>query len=284
MNPNKALWEKGDFTRIAESMRESGEALVRGLGITRGLKVLDLGCGDGTTALPEARLGADVLGVDIASNLVEAGNKRAKEQGLKNCKFQEGDASNLRELKDHTFDLVVSIFGAMFAPKPFDVAKEMVRVTRRGGRIIMGNWIPNDPTLVAQILKISASYSPPPPEGFISPMTWGIESNLIERFAAAGVPKETISFVMDTYTFNFPGPPSELVEAFRKYYGPTMNAFEAAEKNGRAGDLQKELEALFNRQNKSPNKNATSIPATFLRVTVALNQHRASRHSDRGRA
>jgi ubiquinone/menaquinone biosynthesis C-methylase UbiE len=269
MNPNKALWEKGDFTRIAESMRESGEALVKGLGITKGLKVLDLGCGDGTTALPAARLGADVLGVDIASNLVEAGNTRAKEQGLTNCKFQEGDASNLHELKDHTFDLVVSIFGAMFAPKPFDVAKEMVRVTRPEGRIVMGNWIPNDPTLVAQILKISASYSPPPPEGFISPMTWGIESNVIERFAAAGVPKETISFVRDTYTFNFPSPPSELVEAFRKYYGPTMNAFEAAEKNGRAGDLQKELEALFNRQNKSPSKNATSIPATFLRVTVA---------------
>ena len=271
MNPNKALWEKGDFTRIAESMRESGEALVRGLGITKGLKVLDLGCGDGTTALPAARLGADVLGADIASNLVEAGNKRAKEQGLANCKFQQGDASNLHELKDNTFDLVVSIFGAMFAPKPFDVAKEMVRVTRPGGRIVMGNWIPNDPTLVAQILKISASYSPPPPEGFISPMTWGIETNVIERFAAAGVPKETISFVRDTYTFNFPRPSSELVEAFRKYYGPTMNAFEAADKNGRAGDLQKELEVLFNSQNRSPSKDVTSIPATFLRVTVALN-------------
>ncbi len=174
MNPNKALWEKGDFTRIAESMRESGEALVKRLGITKGLKVLDLGCGDGTTALPEARLGAEVLGVDIAKNLVEAGNRRAKDEGLTNCKFQEGDASNLHELKDHTFDLVVSIFGAMFAPKPFDVAKEMVRVTKPGGRIIMGNWIPNDPTLVAQILKISSSHTPPPPEGFISPMTWGI--------------------------------------------------------------------------------------------------------------
>ena len=270
MNSNKALWEKGDFTRIAESMRDSGEALVSGLGITKGLKVLDLGCGDGTTALPAARLGADVLGVDIASNLVEAGNKRAKEQGLTNCKFQEGDASNLHELKDHTFDLVVSIFGAMFAPKPFDVAKEIVRVTRPGGRIVMGNWIPNDPTLVAQILKISSLYSPPPPEGFISPMTWGVENNVIERFAAAGVAKEAISFVRDTYTFNFPGPPTEFVEAFRKYYGPTMNAFEAAEKNGRAGDLQKELEALFNRQNKSPSRNVTSIPATFLRATVAL--------------
>jgi ubiquinone/menaquinone biosynthesis C-methylase UbiE len=271
MNPNKALWEKGDFTRVADSMRESGEALVNGLGITKGLKVLDLGCGDGTTAIPEARLGANVLGVDIARNLVEAGNKRAREQGLANCKFQEGDASNLSELKNDTFGLVVSIFGAMFAPKPFDVAKEMVRVTRPGGRIVMGNWIPNDPTLVAQILKISSSYSPPPPEGFISPMTWGIESNVIERFSGAGVPKDNVSFVRDIYTFNYPGAPSKFVDAFRKYYGPTMNAFEAAEKNARASDLQKELEDLFNSQNKSPNKDATSISATFLHVTVAVN-------------
>ena len=268
MNPNKALWEKGDFTRIAESMRESGEALVKRLGITQGLKVLDLGCGDGTTALPAARLGADVLGVDIARNLVEAGNRRAKEQGLTNCRFQEGDASNLHELKDQTFDLVVSIFGAMFAPKPFDVAKEMVRVTKPGGQIVMGNWIPNDPTLDAQILTISSSYSPPPPEGFVSPMTWGIESNVIERFTAAGVPKEKISFVRDTYTFNFPSAPSALVEAFRQYYRPTMNTFDAAEKNGRASDLQKELDVLFTNQNTSPREDATSIPATFLRVTV----------------
>jgi len=271
MNPNKALWEKGDFTRIAQSMRESGEALVKGLGVTKGLKVLDLGCGDGTTALPEAQLGAEVLGVDIARNLVEAGNRRAKEAGLANCRFQEGDASDLRDLKDDSFDLVVSIFGAMFAPKPFDVAREMVRVTRPGGRVVMGNWIPNDPTLVAQILKISSAYSPPPPEGFISPMTWGVEKEVTERFGAAGVPKENISFVRDTYTFNFPGPPAKLVAAFRQYYGPTMNAFEAAEKNGRAAELQKELEALFMAQNKSASKEATSIPATFLRVTVTVN-------------
>src|SRR5213080_4550940 len=268
MNPNKALWEKGDFTRIAQSMRESGEALVNSLGISKGLKVLDLGCGDGTTALPEAKLGADVLGVDIANNLVAAGNKRAKEHGLTNCKFQEGDASNLHELKDDMFDLVVSIFGAMFAPKPFDVAKEMVRVTKPGGRIVMGNWIPNDPTLVAQILKISSAYSPPPPEGFVSPMTWGVESNVIERFGAAGIPKENISFVRDTFTFNFPGTPSAYVDEFRKYYGPTMNAFEAAEKNGRAAELQKELEELFNSQNESTDPGKTSIPATFLRVSV----------------
>lgn len=268
MNPNKALWEKGDFTRIANTMRESGDALVHRLGIRKGMKVLDLGCGDGTTALPAAKLGADVLGVDIARNLVEAGNRRAAKKGLTNLKFQEGDATNLEGLSDRSFDLVVSVFGAMFAPKPFDVAKEMVRVTRPGGRIVMGNWIPNDPTLVAQILKISSSYTPPPPEGFVSPMMWGIEKNVIERFAAASVPAEKISFARETFTFNFPGKPSEFVDEFRKYYGPTMNAFEAAEKNGRGVDLQKELEELFTSQNKS--KDATSIPATFLRVAVAV--------------
>jgi SAM-dependent methyltransferase len=268
VNPNRALWEKGDFTRIAESMRESGEALVRQLGITRGLQVLDLGCGDGTTALPAARLGADVVGVDIARNLVDAGSKRAKAEGLTNCRFQEGDASNLHDLKDQSFDLVVSIFGAMFAPKPFDVAREMLRVTRPGGRIVMGNWIPNDPTLVAQILKVSSSYSPPPPEGFISPMTWGIEHNVIERFESGGIPKAKISFVRDTYTFNFQGTPVAFVDAFRRYYGPTMNAFDAANQHGRADELRRALEELFTTQNQSPSEESTSIPATFLRVTV----------------
>lgn len=270
MNPNKALWEKGDFTRIAATMRESGDALVRRIGVAKGLKVLDLGCGDGTTAIPAAKLGAEVLGVDIASNLVEAGNRRVREHGLTNCRFQEGDATNLQPLPDRSFDLVMSIFGAMFAPRPFDVARETVRVTRPGGRVVMGNWIPNDPTLVAQILKISSAYTPPPPEGFISPMTWGVESHVIERFAGAGIPPEKISFARDTFTFDFPGAPAALVEEFRKYYGPTMNAFAAAEQNGRAAELQKELEELFHSQNQSPRAVATSIPATFLRVTVAV--------------
>lgn len=270
VNPNQALWEKGDFTRIAASMRESGEAVVQGLGAIKGLKVLDLGCGDGTTAIPAARLGADVSGVDIANNLVAAGNARAKAHGLTNCTFRQGDASNLQGIDDRSFDLVVSIFGAMFAPRPFDVAKEMVRVTRPGGRIVMGNWIPNDPTLVAQILKISASYSPPPPEGFVSPMTWGIEGNVIERFAAAGVPGDKISFSRDTYTFRNSRPPSAFVADFRDYYPPTMNAFAAAEQGGKSANLQQELEALFERENRSPSKDTTSIPATFLRVTVAV--------------
>lgn len=270
MNPNKALWEKGDFTRIAQSMRESGDALVEKLAIKKGMKVLDLGCGDGTTAVPEAKRGADVLGVDIARNLVEAGNRRAREMGLANLRFEEGDATDLAGLQDKSFDLVVSIFGAMFAPKPFDVAKEMVRVTRPGGRIVMGNWIPGDPTLVAQILKISAAYTPPPPEGFISPMLWGVETHVVERFGQAGVKKENVSCVRDSFRFDFPKAPAALVDEFKNYYGPTMNAFDAAEKAGRAQELKKELDALFESQNTSGKKGATSIAATYLRVTVKV--------------
>lgn len=268
VNPNKALWEKGDFTRLAQTMRESGAALVAQLRIQKGEHVLDLGCGDGTTAIPAAKLGAIVRGIDIAENLVVAGNLRVKREGLSNITFEQGDACNLEAVRNHSFDLVVTIFGAMFAPKPFDVAKEMVRVTKPGGRIVMGNWIPGDPTLVAQILKISSSYTPPPPEGFVSPMLWGVESQVTERFVQAGIPAEKISFLRDTYTFNFQGTPSEFVALFKTYYGPTMNAFEAAAKNGKATELQNELEALFISQNRSSEKNFTSVPATFLRVTV----------------
>jgi ubiquinone/menaquinone biosynthesis C-methylase UbiE len=268
MNPNKALWEKGDFTKIAETMRESGAAFVQTLGITKGLNMLDLGCGDGTTAIPAAKLGANVQGVDIARNLVEAGNARAKKENLTNCTFSEGDATNLDMLADRSFDLVITIFGAMFAPKPLDVARELVRVTRPGGRIVMGNWIPGDPTLVAQILKTSSAYTPPPPEGFISPMLWGVENEVISRFGAAGIPTQNISFSRETFTFSASFPTRTLVERFKNYYGPTMNAFEAAEKNGKGADLQRELETLFSNQNKSNDANATSIPATFLKVTV----------------
>jgi ubiquinone/menaquinone biosynthesis C-methylase UbiE len=269
-NPNKALWEKGDFTRIAAFMRQSGEAVADSLGIKPQMKILDLGCGDGTTAVPLARLGAEVIGIDIARNLVEAGNKRAAAAGLRNLKFQEGDACNLQGVADLSFDLTLSVFGAMFAPKPFDVAKEMVRVTKPGGRVVMGNWIPNDPTFVSQVLKISSAFTPPPPEGFISPMTWGVESHILERFGQAGVPKEKISMVKDTYYFASPDKsPAQFIDLFESFYGPTMNAVEAAQKNGRAVELHTQLVELANAQNKSKDV-GTLIPATFMRVIVSL--------------
>ena len=271
MNPNKMLWEKGDFTEIAAFMRQSGEAIVASLAIAPPLRALDLGCGDGTTAVPLARAGADVTGIDIARNLVDAGNMRAADAGLSCLKVQEGDACNLEGVADHSFDLTLSVFGAMFAPKPFDVAKEMVRVTKPGGRIVMGNWIPNDPTFVSQVLKISSAFTPPPPEGFISPMTWGgKESHIIERFGKAGVPEKNISMDRDIYYFaNSDKSPAQFIDLFEKFYGPTMNAVEAAQKHGKAEELHNQLVELANSQNKSKDA-GTFIPATFMRITVSL--------------
>jgi SAM-dependent methyltransferase len=270
VNANKALWEKGDFTRIAASMRESGAALVAALGVHRGMDVLDLACGDGTTAVPEAQLGATVLGVDIARNLVAAGNARAQSLGLSNLRFQEGDASDLGGLADDSFDLVLTMFGAMFAPRPDAVAREMVRVTRPGGRVVMGNWIPNHPTFVAQLLRISTAYSPPPPEGFVSPMLWGVEATVVERFTGAGVPAERVSCEPDVFTFQYDGTPSQFLAEFRDYYGPTMNAYAAAAAAGREADLHAELEALVHEQNVSGSDDVTTIPAAYLRVTVEV--------------
>lgn len=266
-NPNKALWEKGDFTRLAETMRESGEELIASLDVRPGMDVLDLGCGDGTTALPSARRGAKVMGVDIASNLVAAGNRRAQDAGLANLSFHEGDASSLDALDAESFDLVVSMFGAMFAPRPFDVAREMVRVTRPGGRIVMGNWIPGDPTLIARILQTCAAYTPPPPEGFVSPITWGVEENVLARFGEAGIAENDIDCERATYVFRYPGTPAEFLAIFRDCYGPTMNAFEAAEKDGRRSELEGKLLDLFESQNRA-GSSRTEIPATYLKVTV----------------
>lgn len=270
-NPNQALWEKGDFTTIAAgTMRQSGEALVKSLNVQPSLRILDLGCGDGTTAVPLAQAGADVTGIDIARNLVAAGNRRAQELGLAGrLKFQEGDACNLQGVPDASFDLTLSVFGAMFAPKPTDVAREMVRVTKPGGRIIMGNWIPNDPTsFVSQVLKISSAFTPPPPDGFISPMLWGVESHIHERFAAAGIPKDRISLERDIFYFRSPElSPAGIIGMFRKFYGPTMNAFEAAERNGQADELARQLVEQAKAHNRA-NDGGTMIPATFMRVTV----------------
>jgi SAM-dependent methyltransferase len=269
-NPNQALWEKGDFTEIAAFMRQSGEVVADSLGITPPMRVLDLGCGDGTTALPLARLGAEVVGIDIARNLVEAGNRRAVEAGLNRLTFQEGDASNLEGVADDAFDLTLSIFGAMFAPKPMDVAREMVRVTKPGGRIVMGNWIAGDPTFVAQLLKISSEFTPAPPEGFISPVTWGVESHILERFGKAGVPAGKISMVRDTFYFtSVDKSPEDFIELFEAFYGPTMNAIEAAQKNGKAEELHSQLVEMANAQNKTKGV-GTLIPATFMRVTVSI--------------
>jgi hypothetical protein len=146
----------------------------------------------------------------------------------------------------------------------------MVRVTRPGGRVVMGNWIPGDPTVIAQLLKISAAYSPSPPEGFISPVTWGVESNVLERFGEAGIRAENVVCEPRTWRFEYPIAPAAVVNEFRTYYGPTMNAFAAAEANGRTDELLDELQALFEEKNESSEDGSSSIPATYLHVTVSV--------------
>ncbi|MGC4043464.1 MAG: class I SAM-dependent methyltransferase [Armatimonas sp.] len=267
MNANKAAWEEADFTPIAAFMRQSGEDVVRSLRVTPSMKVLDLGCGDGTTALPLARQGACVVGVDIASNLIAAGRQRAAEAGLRRLQFHEGDACNLDEIHDNSFDLTLSLFGAMFAPKPFDVAKEMVRVTRPGGRIIMGNWIPDDPSFISQLRSISASLLPPVPEGSISTLLWGEEAHIIERFGLAGIPPQNITLARDTYCFSSPDKtPADFVEAFTRFYEPT---FIAAHCSAKLDEFHHRLLTMANAQNRSTD-GSTHIPANFLRVTVSL--------------
>ena len=267
VSANKAAWEEADFTEIAAYMRQSGEAMVHSLGVTAPMRVLDLGCGDGTTAVPLARLGAEVVGIDIASNLVDAGKRRAEEAGLDRLRFQEGDACNLEGVEDDAFDLTLSMFGAIFAPNPFDVAKEMVRVTKPGGRIVMGNWIPNDPAFVVQMRAIKESLLPPSPGNSVGPMAWGMEAHIIERFGEAGIPAEQISMVRDTYCFSSSDHgPEGLVEAFTQFYKPT---FDAAQLSGQLDAFQHKLLDLARSQNQSTD-GSTLIPSTFLRVTVNL--------------
>ena len=271
MNPNKALWEKGDFTRIAEGMRESGEALVADIGIG---PVCKCSISVAATARPPCLLRGKAPTCSASTSRATSSRPGTAGRRRRVSRTAGSRRATLRTSKVSATirsTLTVSIFGAMFAPKPCDVAKEMVRVTRPGGRIVMGNWIPNDPTLVAQILKISSAYSPPPPEGFVSPMTWGVEERghrTVHRRRRAvrehRVPNGT------RIASSIPPHPPSVVGEFRNYYGPTMNAFAAAEENGRTADLEGELVSLFEAQNESGDENATSIPATFLRVTVSL--------------
>lgn len=271
MNPNKELWEKGDFSKLAETMRDSADQMVDRLGITSGMKVLDLACGDGGTALPMARRGADVLGVDIARNMVAAAQARVEAEALTNIRIMEGDACDLSDLPHGSFDLVLSVFGAMFAPRPYDAAREMVRVTRAGGRIVMGNWIPGDPTMVAQILKLLGEYGPTPPEGFVPPTAWGVEENVIDRFRRAGIPREAITMEPAFKEFRLDGPPSRLLEIFMTYFGPMMRVFEHLGPGPRADELRGKLQALIERENQGSD-GKTLIRARYLLVTVKVPQ------------
>ena len=266
-NPNKAFWEKGNFSRIAEMTRKSGEVFVASLGIEVGMQVLDLACGDGTTALPAARKGADVLGVDIATNLVAAGSARAEAEQLYNVRFIEGDASDLSGIDDSRFDLVISTFGAMFAPRPLDVAREMLRVTKSGGRIVMANWIPGDGSFVSETIRISSAYAPPPPPDFVSPLTWGVEGQVLERFTVAGADPAKIRFERGTWRTQFAGPPAKLIGLFRTNNPSAISTFAAAERAGRADELEREMLTLIEAHNVATNGGTETAPK-YLKVTV----------------
>jgi SAM-dependent methyltransferase len=188
---------------------------------------------------------------------------------LTNITFQHGDARDLMYHGDGEFDRVVTIFGAMFAPEPHRVAREMVRVTRPGGTITMGNWIPGDPSFVSELLRVSAAYTPTPPEGFVSPVTWGVEEHVVDRFSTVGVPEANIRCERDVWVFEAEYPAIDFLAEFRGWYGPTMNAFAAAEQAGRTAELWDELAVLFKEHNVSEDpEHTTRIPATYLRVTV----------------
>ncbi|MBV0893137.1 methyltransferase domain-containing protein [Paracoccus sp. Z118] len=269
MNPNKELWEKGDFSKLAATMRDSADQLVERLGVSAGMKVLDLACGDGATALPMARRGADVLGVDIARNLVAAAQARVAAEGLTNIRIVEGDACDLSALPDGSFDLVLTMFGAMFAPCPLEVARSMVRVAKPGGRVVMGNWIPGDPTMVAQILKLMHEYGPPPPEGFVPPTAWGIEAKVIERFDQAGIPRDAITMEPAIKEFRLDGPPAALLDLFLNWFGPVMRVFEHLGPGPRADELRGRMLALIERENMGE-EGRTLIRARYLLVTVRV--------------
>jgi len=252
----RATWISGDFGEIARFYTTEAENFVNRLGLKPGSKVLDVACGTGNLSLPAARLGADVTGVDIAPNLVEQARANAEREGLK-AQFDEGDAEAL-PYADASFDAVITMFGAMFAPRPDLVAAELKRVTKPGGLIAMANWTPAG--FIGQMFKTTAAYVPPPP-GMTSPVLWGKEDVVRERFGDGVSQIETKPVIL---TFAFPFSPAEVVEHFRVYYGPANKAFAALDENKQAA-IRKELEDLWTKNNTAKD-GTTSVEAEYLEV------------------
>jgi SAM-dependent methyltransferase len=254
----KATWISGDFEQIAKSYRLGAVEFVSRLALKPGERVLDVACGTGNLAIPAARNGARVTGVDIAPNLLDQGRERAKAEGLA-IQFDEGDAEEL-PYEDGSFDTVITMFGAMFAPRPELTAAELVRVCRPGGRIAMANWTPTG--FIGQMFK-SVGKHVPPPAGIPSPLLWGDEGTIRERFNGSIVNLQLTRYLM---TFNFPFTPPEVVEAFRLYYGPTYRAFAALDETGQAA-LRQELDRLWLTHNQSLN-GITRVESEYLEVVA----------------
>jgi SAM-dependent methyltransferase len=252
----RATWIAGDFGKIAVTIEKGAEDFISRLDIKPGESVLDVACGTGNLALPAARLGADVTGVDIAPNLVEQARERAAAEGL-NCKFDEGDAENLA-FADNSFDTVVTMFGAMFAPRPDVAASELVRVCRPGGRIAMANWTPG--AFTGKMFKIGSKHVPPPP-GVQSQVLWGDEETVNTRLAE-GITGLTLT--RRPIEFKYPFPPADVVEYFRQYFGPTYMAFAALDADGQAA-MRKELEELWTEHNRATD-GTTDVESEYLEV------------------
>ena len=254
----RATWIAGDFGQIAKYYASQAEDFIKRLELKPGMQVLDVACGTGNTALPAARTGASVTGVDLAPNLVEQARQNAKALGL-DAKFDEGDVEAL-PYEDASFDAVVTMFGAMFAPRPELVAAELKRVCRPGGVIAMANWTPSG--FIGQMFKIAASHVPPPP-GMSSPVLWGVEENVRDRLGE-GISK--VETKLQKINWMFPFSPADVVEHFRLYYGPTQKAFGALDEEKQAA-LRKDLEQLWTTHNQATD-GTTRLDAEYLEVVA----------------
>ena len=254
----KATWMAGDYGHFATYLEPPARKFLAQLAIPPGTRLLDVACGAGQISIPAARSGARVTGVDIASNLIEQARARAEAEGV-DVRFDEGDAEAL-PYDDASFDVVVSLIGAMFAPRPERVAAELLRVCRPGGRIVMANWTPEGH--VGHMFRIIGKYVPPPPI-MVSPVKWGDDATVRERFCD-GVAR--VDSMKRPYAMRYPFPPAEVVEFFRVYYGPTNRAFAALDAaSGQA--LRHDLEELWEKNNVAQD-GSTHVEAEFLHVTA----------------
>jgi SAM-dependent methyltransferase len=252
----KSMWMAGDFGQVAKVIEANAGEFIERLELKPGDRVLDVACGTGNLAIPAARARATVTGADIATNLLEQARARAESEGLK-IQFDEGDAENL-PYDDAAFDVVVTMFGAMFAPRPELVSSELVRVTRSGGRIAMANWTPAG--FIGQMFKVTGKYVPPPP-AMPSPIKWGDEETVRERLQD-GI--ADLKLTPRKCGFKYPFSPAEVVEFFRLYYGPTQRAFGALDENGQAA-LRKDLEQLWTDNNQATD-GTTYVEGEYLEV------------------
>jgi SAM-dependent methyltransferase len=256
----RASWMAGDFGQIARLNSQGAEDFVNRINLKPGTRVLDVACGTGNQSIPAARTGAQVIGLDIAPNLLEQARERAQSEGLK-IEFIEGDAEKL-PYPAAQFDVVLSMFGAMFAPRPEVVASEFKRVCRAGGLIAMGNWTPEG--FVGQMFKITAQHAPPPP-GMLPPSLWGVEKVVAERLGGPGVSLKTSK---QELFFDYPFAPADAVAFFRKYFGPTQTTFARLD-----GSAQKALAEDLTQhwtKNNLGDANHTVIKAEYLEVHATV--------------